>query len=260
MKKEKADPFAQAFVFTLLGGLWALVVQLFRGKVSFTISPEQLPFLLIIAVMVILGGVCVFAGFKHIEASEHTVLLTSSRIWAVLGAIVILGEGFTIKKLIGAGILVLGVLITTWKKQKFVFNKGAVFVLAAALFYALGETLSFYVLRFMDSVNFMIIVSCISAVMMLIVKPKIVKKLSFYFDNIKHFSNIIVVTIFDMFANLFVFLAYQKGRNAIQIGPIMSLQTIITVILALIFLKETDKLPKKIIGAITATIGTILLL
>jgi len=83
-------------------------------------------------------------------------------------------------------------------------------------------------------------------------------KLSFYAKP-KNLSNIVIVSINDTLASLFLFNAYQLGRNALQIGPLMATQTIVTVVLALIFLKETDNIYQKITGALIAVLGTILM-
>ena len=55
-------------------------------------------------------------------------------------------------------------------------------------------------------------------------------------------------------------MAYQIGRNALQISPLASTQTIVTVLLALIILREKGNMFQKMFGAAIAVIGTILLL
>jgi uncharacterized membrane protein len=94
---------------------------------------------------------------------------------------------------------------------------------------------------------------------LVIIRPTVIKKLSFYF-NPRRAVNIVITTTNDALANLFTFTAYQVGRNALQIGPLGATTTIFTVILALLILKEKDNVAQKIIGAITAVVGTILLL
>ena len=259
MKDKKSDPYIQTVVFTGLVGVWSFLILIFQGGFKGEILPNQIPYLFLVSVLVILGGICTFSGFKYIEASKHTILLTSSRLWVVFGAIAILGESFTPQKLIGAILIIFGVIVTVWKKQKFSINTGVLYVLGAAFFYAMGEIYSFYLLRSMNSVSFMLVVTVITTLIMLMIKPKTIFKLPFYKKR-QNLLNILVVTVFDTFANLLVFIAYQKGRSALQIGPIMSIQTIITVVLAFIFLKETDNLFQKITGAIVAVVGTVLLL
>lgn len=259
MKNKDSDPYTQTLVFTFMVGFWLFIILLFRGGFGGGITLNQLPYLLLVIVLVILGGIGIFSGFKYLEASEHTIILTSSRLWIVLGAVLILGEQFSIRKFLGTILIILGVIITVWRKHKFAFNKGVFYVIGAAFFYGWGEIFSFHLLRSMDSVDYMFVITMLIALVMVVIKPKSIKKLSFY-KNKSYLANILIVTIFDTVANLLVFFAYQKERNALQIGPISATQTIVTVILTVIFLKETQGLGRKILGAVAATIGTIVLL
>jgi len=59
---------------------------------------------------------------------------------------------------------------------------------------------------------------------------------------------------------LCLYLAYQVGRNAAVIGPLRSTNIIVTVVLAIIILKERTNIKNKLIGAVIAVIGVMLLL
>jgi drug/metabolite transporter (DMT)-like permease len=259
MRDDESDPYAQTVLFTGLVGMFALVILLFQGGGQNIISLNQLPIFVLITGLSAIGGLLTFKGFKHIEASEHVILLTSSRLWSVAGAIVILGEVFTLRKLLGAGAIIIGVVVTEWQKHKFVINRGALYVLLAAACYAIAEIFSFYILRDFDSTTFLVYVAFFIVIAMLVLRPKTITKFSFY-KKPTNLANILMVTISDTAANLSVFRAYQVGRNALQIGPLLATQTIVTVILAVIILKETRNLTRKIVGGIVVVIGTILLL
>ena len=259
MKDDNSDPNAQAFMFTSLVGLCGIVIMLFQGGLKSYISLSQLPYFVLISVLVTVGSIYSFKGFKYIEASEHTILLTSSKLWSLIGAVLLLGESLTLRKLLAGILIVTGVMVAEWRKQKFVINAGAWYVLLAAASYAAGEILSFYVLRDFDSTSFLVYCSFLSAVIILILDSSILRKLAFYAKP-KNLGNIVTVSINDALATLFVFNAYQVGRNALQIGPLMATQTIVTVILALIFLRETDNMVQKVIGSLIAVAGTILMI
>ena len=55
-----------------------------------------------------------------------------------------------------------------------------------------------------------------------------------------------------------IFSAYQVGRNAAQIAPLNQTSTILTVILAIIFLKERSQLVRKLLGGLLSFIGIVL--
>lgn len=259
MKTDESNPYAQTVIFTGLVGLFGLVIVLLRGGFQSTISLDQLPIFGLIAGLSAVGGVFTFKGFKFIEASEHTILLTTSRFWLVMGAIVILGEALNLRKFMGTGMIILGVIIVEYRKKKFVINRGALYVLVAAACYAMAEIFSFYILRSFDSTTFLVYAALFIVVAMLILRPGIIKKFSFYTQP-KMLANVLVVAMNDTIANLCVFWAYQVGRNALQIGPLMATQTIVTVLLTFLILRETSNMPQKLLGAIVAVFGTVLIL
>jgi len=259
MKNENSDAYAQAVVFTGLVGLFSLIVLLFQGGFKSSLSWNKLPLFLLLAILTAMAMVFTFKGLKSIDASEHAILLISSKLWLILGAIFFLQESFTATKLLGAIVILFGVMLAEWKKQTFVLSKGAVYVLLAAILFAAGEILSYFIIRNFDVMSFMVYTTFFITTILIVLRPGIIKKFSFYFEQ-KHALNIITTSVNDGLATFFGFTAYQIGRNALQIGPLMATQTLLTVLLAIIFLNERDRVLQKIIGSLAAVIGTILLL
>lgn len=259
MKEELSDPYAQTVAFTGLVGIFSLVIALFYGGLQTVFTMHQ--FLLFLPMVIIgsLGNIFTFKGIKLIEASEHTILLTSSKLWFIAGTLLILREPFSLQKIVGGVIILIGVIMAQWRKGKFVFNIGAVYVLLAAFCYASSDILSYLILRNFNAISLIVYFCLCSTATLIIIRPKTIKKLSFY-KKPRRAANIIIVSVNDTLASLFAFLAYQVGRNALQIGPLGATQTIVTVFLALIFLGETDHMAQKIAGAITVVIGTFILL
>lgn len=259
MKDAKSDPYAQTIMFNGLVGVFSLIIMLLSGKFPAIATLEQLAIMIPLTIFMTLGTICAFNGTKLIEASENAILITSSKLWLILGALLFLQESFSLPKFIGAVLVLGGIAYAQWRKSKFVFNTGAVYVLLAALLYSSGEILSYYILRSFDALSLIIYITFFSTVALSVIRLDTFKKLSFYFKP-KYAANIIVVSFNDTLATLFGFIAYQIGRNALQIGPLMATQTIVTVVLALIILKETDHLFQKISGAVIVVIGSLLLI
>lgn len=179
MKEENSDPYAQTIAFYGLGGIFAFIVSLFRGGFHYQISLSQFPFFLLLTIFATAAPVFVFKAFKLIEASETSILLSSQRLLLVLGAFIFLHEAFSIQKLIGTIIILFGITIAQWKKQRVVFNKGVLFVLLASLSYAIAEIISFYILRNFDAPSFSVYNSMLPVIALCIVMPKAIKKLVF---------------------------------------------------------------------------------
>lgn len=258
MKDESSDAYAQAVVFTALVGSFSLILLLLRGGFKTLPTWNELPLFLAVTVLTAVAMIFTFKGLKFIGASEHAVLLTSSRLWVILGAILFLQEALTTTKLIGATAIIFGVVLAQWEK-KLVINVGIIYVLFAAMLFAGGEILAYFIVRDFDVLSFMVFASLLVTTSLIIFRPGIIKKLSFYFVP-KRALNVLVTSVNDALANIFGFAAYQVGRNALQIGPLMATNTILTVILALVILKEKDRMLQKTLGGISAMLGTILLL
>ncbi|MFC1624854.1 DMT family transporter [Patescibacteria group bacterium] len=259
MKDESSDSYAQAVLFTGLTGVFSFTFLLFKGGFQSHLTFNILPLFLLAAFASAMGMICTFKGFKLVDASEHTILLTSSQLWGLLGAIFFLKETLTITKLIGIIAILFGVTFAEWKKKKLVLNKGAFYVLLAAFFFAGSGTISYFIVRSFDVLSFMVYGSVMVTTILVILRPKVIKKLSFYFKP-KNALNILFTSVNDTLANIFGFLAYQSGGNALQIGPISATQSLLTVLLAIIILKEKKNVINKVIGSISAVAGTILLL
>lgn len=259
MKDDQSDAYAQALVFTGLGGVFFLAALLIRGGLESPDSWNQLLLIVVAALLSAVGMVLVFEGFKSIGASEHTILLTSAQLWSMLGAVAILNEELTIRKVIGAAAILSGVLIAEWRKRAFVLNRGAVFVLLAAFSFAASGTFSYLIVRCLDVLSFMFYGSVLVTSMLASFRPRAFRKLSFYFEP-RRGLNIVTTSLNDALANIFGLTAYEVGRNALQINPIGATQTLLTVLLAIVILKERDRITQKILGGVAGVIGTILLL
>jgi len=86
MKSAVSDAHAQAIAFTGLTCLFSLIILLLRGGFQSYLAWNQIPLFLLVALLSAMGMIFTFKGFKNVDASEHAILLTSSRIWSILGA------------------------------------------------------------------------------------------------------------------------------------------------------------------------------
>lgn len=259
MKDVKSDPYAQTLAFYGLGGIIALIIAIAGGGFQYQISSEQLPYFAIMAVFCTVAPILAFRAYRDVEASEATILFSSQRLWMVFGSFIILHEVFSLRKVLGTLVILIGISLAIWKKQKFVFNRGLIYALLAAFSYAVAEIASFFILRNFDAASLTVYICFIPVVVLLFLRPATLKKLTFYLVP-KYATAITVVSINDTLASLAVFFAYQIGRNSAQISPLMATQIILAVILAIIFLKERDRVVNKIVGALVVVAGVLLVI
>lgn len=259
MKDDKSDPYVQTVVMYGLAGAFALLFSLFHGGFHYRITFNQFLLFIPLAISITVGPILLFKSFQLIDASENTIVQSSQKLWAVLGAFVFLHEPFSIKKIIGTITIILGIAIALWKQKKFQLNKGVILILISMIFYTSADLIAFFLVRNFDPISLIIYVCFLPVATLLLIKPKTIKKISFYFKP-KYALCISILSFNDTLGTLCIYFAYLAGRNIAQIAPIMGSTTIISVLLAIVFLKERSNLLNKIIGALVVVGGVLLVL
>lgn len=259
MKDEQSDPYAQSVVFFGLGGTFALLFALFHDGFQYRIRLEHLFLFAPLTLCATVGPVLLFKAYQRLDASEVSILQQSQKLWGVLGAFLFLQEPFSANRFLGTLVIMAGLAMTLWRGTKFRIQTGVALVTVATLFYAGMDLVSYYILRDFDAISFTVYVCYLPVVALLLLRPHTLRKIPFYFQ-LKYGLGVFVLALCDTVGALCFFFAYQAGRNAAQIVPLAGLITINSVLLGIIFLKETSNLPNKIIGAVVTVIGALLVL
>ena len=259
LKNDKSDPRAQAIVFLGLGGFISILIALLRGKLQLEFSPSLIINFSVLATFATIAYVLKYRGFQLINASEVVIFSTTSKFWNVVGASIFLHEAITAQKIIGTLIILLGITVTMYVDQKFKINKGIFFTLLAALLFGLTDINGYYILQTMDASNYQIYFYLLPVFALLLVQPSVLIKVSYYF-KLGRAVKVVALSLFDTLGMLALFFAYQMGGKASVIGPLSATKVIVTVVLAIIFLKERDNITKKLVGSVIAVIGVVLLL
>ena len=259
LKNDKSDPRAQAIVFLGLGGFISILIALLRGKLQLEFSPSLIINFSVLATFATIAYVLKYRGFQLITASEVVIFSTTSKFWNVVGASIFLHETITIQKIFGTIIILVGIAVTMYIDKKIKLNKGIFFVLLGAAFFGLTDINGYYILQTMDASSYQIYFYLLPVFALLLIQPSSIRKLSYYF-KLDRAIKVTALAIFDTLGMLALFFAYQAGGKASVIGPLSATKVILTVVLAIIFLKERDNITKKMIGAMITVIGVVLLL
>ena len=259
LKNDKSDPRAQASVFLGLGGFISILIALLRGKLQLEFSPSLIINFSVLATFATIAYVLKYRGFQLINASEVVIFSTTSKFWNVVGASIFLHEAITAQKIIGTLIILLGITVTMYVDQKFKINKGIFFTLLAALLFGLTDINGYYILQTMDASTYQIYFYLLPVFALLLVQPSVLIKVSYYF-KLGRAVKVVALSLFDTLGMLALFFAYQMGGKASVISPLSATKVIVTVVLAIIFLKERDNITKKLVGSVIAVIGVVLLL
>ncbi len=258
MRDVNSDPFAQTIVFSGLVGVFAFIIALLRGGFHYQISLGQVPFFVLIALFLPMASTLNYKSVQSLEASEASILLSSQKLWEVILAFFLLQEAFSLNRLLGTIVVLVGVAVAQWRHERFIINRGVVFALLASLAYACAEIASYFLLRVFDAPSLNVYSALFSALALLSVRPQTYKKLSFYLRP-KYLVSLLIVSFTSALASIFLYTAYQVGRNASQLAPILASEAALTVMLAVLFLKERNNIAQKMSGAVIVVAGITLL-
>lgn len=256
LKDNKVDSVAFSITFQLFTGVLILAYALMRG---FSI-PNLVPLLPNLALMIILygvGNVCVFKALKAVEASEFTIVFVTRPLWTILAAIAFLGESFSLKQLLGTAFVLSGVALVSWQ-QSFKINRGILLSLVAALSFGLAFANDAFIIRNFDVPSYLSFAFILPALSVWAITPASTAKMKSMLTK-NFLSKLSLLGVLYSVSAITIFLAYQVGKNAAQIATLNQTSTIVTVILAIIFLKEKAHLAKKILGSIISFVGVLLI-
>lgn len=258
LSEEQSEPVSYAIVFQLLTAVVILMFALYRGF-SF---PDFRPYLLNLFLLILLYAAFnffMFKAFQTTEASEVTILIASRTLWTVVLSLIFLHESIQIKAIVGILLVVLGVIVVSFsKKGHWKFHQGHLYALAAAFCFGAAFTNDGFMIKNFDVPSYEVFSFALPALFLLIIQPKVYKKINLFFQ-MKRVSKMLFTSIFYAIAAITVFLAYQMGGTMTQIAPLGQISTILTVILAFVFLKERDRIPQKALGTILVFGGVLLL-
>ncbi len=258
MSDEKSNPYSYAAVLHLLRALFNGVFALLTGGFQMpSISVNLAPFLIS---AILWGGASIFMfkALKLIEASEMTILSSTRVIFTIIVSVVFLRESFTSLNILGTVLILSSIFLVTFVKRGVKLNKGTIYALLMALFSGLAIVVDSYNVKNYDPVSYNAIVNLLIGFMILIAYPKTLLQWR-EFTEISLLRKILLLVVLSSVQAIAVLHALAISGNTAQIGTIMQASVIVTLILAIILLKEKDNLVRKLIAAVLVTLGVILL-
>lgn len=256
MKEEESDPLAASifFQFVLAG-----ITGIFAWFYGFQAPPfAQFPLnFAISAVFYAAGTLLIFKAIKDIEASELAILTAFSAIVTISGAMIFLGESFSWRQGVGTALILLAIILVQ-KKTGLSGRRGMWLALLGESFYAVAVVSDTHILKTYDAVSYTPVMSLLPGIILLALNPQVVGKFKQY-AKISYIKNLFLFSLFYGIQAVCYYAALNLGANASQMAPLFRAEIILTVILAVIFLQEKENMPTKILGAIIAAVGVILI-
>jgi len=257
LKDNKSNPYMYAIVFHFILGVLVLLYGFIRG-VNFAFPTDNILIFLLSSFLWAMCSIFLFKALKFVEASEITIISSFKIIVTILASIIFLKESFSFNNILGTILVLVSTFLVVDFKKKFVFNSGFTFVVLSALFAGLAIVLDSANVQHYDVTAYSMYQNFLSAIIILICAPKSIKNIRAFIDP-KLLSKMIFLCVFSASQGILYLMALSYGGNTALVGSIRQSSTIVTVVLAILFLGERDKLAKKVIAAILVTVAVVLL-
>lgn len=256
--KDKVDPVAYTILFQgLVGGL-LLVPALFRGFSLPNIESVLLP--AVASLFFFATGHILYAKtLQTVEASVFSVLFATNSVWIMIIGLLLFQEKITLMQIVGSVLIFGSVFFVVKDFGKFSFSKGTGLGLLTGLLFGLALTCYSYVGRHTDTLSWGAVSFIGIAIVALLFRPTAIKKMKPLL-NTSALVRLVLLGVFYAIGSIALLYAYKSGDFSI-VSPLRQSGIVMTVLMALLFLpSERNRIGRKIVAAIIASAGVVLIL
>lgn len=257
MREKDNDPYGTTVIFLFAAAFLTGLFALWKGFVYPPIGAHVWNFAGSMFCWGV-GTIFLFLAYQVLGSSEVAIISAFGSVVTIITALMFLGETFTFQKSIGVLLIICSILLLNLKKGMSFFNKGMIYALISTILFGVAVTNDAFILRSYDAVSYTSVSLLLPALLLLILRPKTVSTFKRLGNNL-YTKHQFFVAIFYSAQAIAYYVALQMGRNSSQIAPIYKSNIILTVILAMIFLKERDNKWMKLCSAILVTVGVLLI-
>lgn len=257
LHKHKTDPVAFSTVFQgLVGSL--LVVPVFVNGFSVE-GYESIWFFALLSILCYGIGTVVYAKtLQVVEASVFSVLFATHAIWVMVIGVMLLDESLTLLQIAGSVLIFVSVGLLVQSKRAFMIDRGTALGLVTGLLFGVAVASTAYVGREVDTLTWVMISFFGSSLVSLLVSPKSIYKIKPMLKPVVLRKLLLLGVLYTVGSVAMVY-AYKYGTFSV-ISPLRQTGIIVTVLLALLFLKsERNRIPRKLAAAFICFAGVVLL-
>jgi len=258
VKEDKADPIAFSILFQLLVGI---IVGIYGFIFEDMSIPPLAPLAINLILMAVLWGLANifnFSALKVTEASVFTIIFSTRGIFTTLASGYFLGEFLNSKQWLGSFFILLGIVLVSIKPKGFKFTKKELLSLLTAMAFGFANTNDRILLSSFNLYPYVSLAFIVPAFAVALYRPKSVLNIGNFIKKGVIEKTILVAVVFAA-SSLAYFKALQITPNSSQVASISVSGVILTVLLSIIFLKEGDRMPQKLLGSVASFVGLVLM-
>jgi len=201
-----------------------------------------------------LGNIFIFKSLKQTEASKFVVIFASRALFSTIGFVLILGQSYGLKELVGTILIILSVIIVNYRKGTLSVSKSDIPALLAGLCFGLANINDKIILESIPLYPFVFIAFLFPSLLMLAIKPQIILKLNTVFNK-SLIKTMLITSLFYGIGAITFFSALQIAEFPSKVVTINLVGVILTVFMGILLLKEKDNALLKIVGAVISVVG-----
>lgn len=257
--KDSLDDVASTFLVAFIQSILILpFIFLFNltSEVRLVITSHVFWLLVLAALLSTLGTMTYFRSLRVKNISISIILGTFSVVVSTALGIIFFNESTDWFKFLGIFLILIAIVASQW--QSSLFEKNHWFAVLAGLIFGILSVLSKDLLSSINSITFMFLIYFLGAMTAFILGPKkSLDSLSLVFS--KSFWPYLIAASGYFLYNLFTFLAYTSGGEVGKVDAINNVQIFLIVLFEFFILKQTDSTFRKLITAVVAFTGMIVL-
>lgn len=257
---DKIDPRFYGGMLQTMVGLLALVPALITGW-HFEINAYTLAWLGVVAITYTIGPSLYYTGLKHTNLSVTTTLDATGAIYAMILGILLLGESFSVGKLVGVVMILVAVLIVAGKSTALnKLTKYEILLLIAPIFYAIGGIADNILINYSNALTYLTLSFLVAGISMTLVNLPRINSVGIENLRDRAFLKILMVNaVFVAIYGYASYRAYMVGGEVSAMYPIMQSESVVVPFMAMWLFGERERFFHKIMGAILAFVGILIL-
>ena len=257
---KNVDPRFYGGLLQLFVGMLALVPAIISGW-KFEWNYTNILWLVVVGITYTIGPSLYYIGLKHTHLSVTTTLDASGAIYALMLGTLVLGELLFWQKVVGAGLILLGIVIVAGKSSALnKLTKHETLLLIAPFFYAIGAIADKTLIESSNALSYLALSFLVAGITMTAVNIPRLKSVGAENVTKPSFLKIVVINaVFVAISGYASYRAYQLGGEVSSMYPIMQSESVVVPFMAMLVFGERERFAHKVIGALLAFGGVALL-
>lgn len=251
----------QSMLFTGVAAIFACVAIPILGNFQLDFSPTVWSILTVIIVLQAVGNLLYFKGLKELQASVASVAFSSIVIWSTLLSVVFLGANFSLIQYAGVALLLFSIVYIQYKKGGKYLEPAVLYIMAGSLCYAGFVVGSAKIASIVPLSTYLLLCYLGPTLIIGILYSKKIKQdlAHLHLKNHKYIPILLLTSLASVGYFCFSYFAYQFAPSKGTVVVLLTLQVVVSVLLGIIFLKEHDRLGRKLSAGALALIASIMI-